>query len=630
LSYLDLPRIHFGGLFFTGPSTINNITTNYEASTKLEDPNHQYIPGVAGWNALGVAQWWMEECSILSGVGPDGTLVTAGDPVIGAAVETPSPATPKQDPSGADIGIAKMVDLDPDQQGRSAVYGIYLFVTLANGAGFSGTLSVPELRQLNPRFAVNLPTSWAAVGVWMGVIENVVWSGDVSGSPLLTGLKAASGNGISVRFIVDLHQNNPANLLTAGDLFCYGRIQGSFGPALPDELAQMLPGRQLVQPPAAATAAPAAAASRRQVPARAAVAARVVALSAAPAPPVWNPAFALVRKTSSGSLLHVDLGASLLLELQKTNPPQANGRYLVSTGFQLGVMNPDTKAFQPFKHGAISFADQYVNHPSQNKNCVLVRNAGIVTFALTAAEAALVKSNPLALAYQGKEVLLEPPTGIWADVSVSSLRLEIGGSSTSAQFQVMVLNFGAPSASSGPPVSAAVQVLAWESPYDPNNNPVPTASTDLTVSISPPNAAGVASVTVGLKTQGNSLPPPRQPLNSVIYFVLLSDAQGNPIGDGAGGNATVSALVWNPFTPPAQTTWADISAVFGAYARLYPGMKSRLDISDQATVAGFIGDLLEHMAAPIEDPAYMPVTRDLQPGKVNMILDWLKQQSSPT
>ena len=44
MSYLDLPRIHFGGLFFTGPNTINNITPNYEASTKLEGPNNQYIP----------------------------------------------------------------------------------------------------------------------------------------------------------------------------------------------------------------------------------------------------------------------------------------------------------------------------------------------------------------------------------------------------------------------------------------------------------------------------------------------------------------------------------------------------------------------------------------------------------
>ncbi len=59
-------------------------------------------------------------------------------------------------------------------------------------------------------------------------------------------------------------------------------------------------------------------------------------------------------------------------------------------------------------------------------------------------------------------------------------------------------------------------------------------------------------------------------------------------------------------------------------------MKSRLDISDQTTVSGFSGDILGHMSAPFEDPAYMPVTRDLQPAKVSMILAWLRQQSGAT
>ena len=68
MSYLDLPRIHFGGLFFTGPNTINNITPNYEASTKLEGPNHQYIPSTSrrwrggmrwGWRSGG---WRSARC----------------------------------------------------------------------------------------------------------------------------------------------------------------------------------------------------------------------------------------------------------------------------------------------------------------------------------------------------------------------------------------------------------------------------------------------------------------------------------------------------------------------------------------------------------------------------------------
>ena len=105
------------------------------------------------------------------------------------------------------------------------MYGIYLFVTLANGAGFSGTLSVPELRQLNPRFAVNLPTSWAAVGTWMGVIQDVVWSGDVRIEKAGTSLDASAELRV-VAIHRRFHQNNPGNLLTAGDLFVTGGFKG--------------------------------------------------------------------------------------------------------------------------------------------------------------------------------------------------------------------------------------------------------------------------------------------------------------------------------------------------------------------------------------------------------------------
>src|SRR5215510_4820478 len=84
MSYLDFPRIHFSGLFFTGPSTINNVTQNYTPSVQLESGPNQYDPKVALWNPMGVAQWWLEECTVLSAVGPAGIAVDPSDPVIGA------------------------------------------------------------------------------------------------------------------------------------------------------------------------------------------------------------------------------------------------------------------------------------------------------------------------------------------------------------------------------------------------------------------------------------------------------------------------------------------------------------------------------------------------------------------
>lgn len=526
-----------------------------------------------------------------------------------------------------------MVDLDPDQQGRSALFGVNLFVTLPNGAGFSGALSVAELRQLNtritpPESAENVG-SWIAIGTWMGVIENVTWTGDISSSPLLVALKAASGNGISVRFAADLHQNSPANLLTPGDLFCYGRMMGSFGPALANELAQVLPGRQLAVPPAPAAPAPApeAAVQLRKTRAREAVVAKAVAKAADPAPPspILSPGFALVRTTASGTLLHMDLSAAFQLALQNTSPMAANGTFLASSGFQAAIYDTATSTYEPVAAGAIDFSQQYVNLPSQNKNCMLVQNAGMVTMPLTAAEAALAKTNPLALLWNGTPVLVEPSTGIWADVSLSSVRLEIGGAATTAQVQVQVLQFGAPYVSTGPPVTATLEALEWVKPPQQDYQLQAVPSADLNISITPPDAAGIATVTLTLNTSGNTLPPPRAPLNSLVYLGNLSDLFGNQISD-TSTSGTISALVWNSFTPPAQPGWGDIAAVFGAYARLYPGMKSRLDISDQATVAGFLGDIYGHMSADVNDPAYMPVTRDLQPAKVQMILSWLKQQ----
>ncbi len=109
MSYLDLPRLHFSGLFFTGPSTINNIIQNFDPTVPLENQAGQFQQN-AGWNALGVAQWWLEECTVLSAVGPNGAPVAGTDSVIGAAVQSPSPKTPMSDGQGGFYDIAKMVD----------------------------------------------------------------------------------------------------------------------------------------------------------------------------------------------------------------------------------------------------------------------------------------------------------------------------------------------------------------------------------------------------------------------------------------------------------------------------------------------------------------------------------------
>lgn len=61
------------------------------------------------------------------------------------------------------------------------------------------------------------------------------------------------------------------------------------------------------------------------------------------------------------------------------------------------------------------------------------------------------------------------------------------------------------------------------------------------------------------------------------------------------------------------------------YMRLYPGMKSILDLEDYTVVQQNAAALQHVLSAAVTDPGHMPVTRDLAPAKVQMVLRWLAQ-----
>src|SRR5689334_19403267 len=99
VSYLDAPRIHFFGGFFANPSTINNDLGNFDLKAPLD----------VSWNPEGAALFRFLDCRVRSAVCADGTILAAvaGDPIAQATVSTA--LSPPQ-------VVAKIVDLDPDQQ----------------------------------------------------------------------------------------------------------------------------------------------------------------------------------------------------------------------------------------------------------------------------------------------------------------------------------------------------------------------------------------------------------------------------------------------------------------------------------------------------------------------------------
>src|SRR5215216_1383865 len=116
MSYLDVPRLHFGGVFIAKPSTLNNTGSNFEPSVTNPFPS---------WNPNGNHFWQFLNCSVKSAFNAGGAV--SGDPILNGAVTSTDQPSP-----------AKLVDLDTEQQLVSQIWGLQIKVALANGDSFVG------------------------------------------------------------------------------------------------------------------------------------------------------------------------------------------------------------------------------------------------------------------------------------------------------------------------------------------------------------------------------------------------------------------------------------------------------------------------------------------------------------
>jgi len=126
MSYLDVPRIHFAGQFFTDPSTVNNDPTHYDPACTKPSP----------WQEpAGQHRFQLRGCTVKSAMGPNGFV--ANDPVVGANVVT----TDQPD-------IARLVDLDVYQQGVPTIHGLQLQIALSGGQSITGNMDPATLNGL--------------------------------------------------------------------------------------------------------------------------------------------------------------------------------------------------------------------------------------------------------------------------------------------------------------------------------------------------------------------------------------------------------------------------------------------------------------------------------------------------
>ena len=88
------------------------------------------------------------------------------------------------------------------------------------------------------------------------------------------------------------------------------------------------------------------------------------------------------------------------------------------------------------------------------------------------------------------------------------------------------------------------------------------------------------------------------------------------------------ALVFDNYTYARPANWVDHAyPVLKQYANLYPVMKPFFDIGNYYAVRDNKDNIAAVMKYPINQPGYMPTTRDLSTAKKNMLLDFLDEKN---
>lgn len=654
MSYLGFPRIHFAGAFFSNPANLNNLIDNYANAT--EGQPLVYDTGTYN-NPNGVAQFYLQDCKVTQIIGTDAKEV-AGDPLLGAAVDTVNPTDRQQAPDGSNYILAKMADVDTDMQFRSELYGLRLFVKTADGYGFEGRIDCPQLRDLFfARGNAGINGMQVASGTWHQRMTVEKWYNPEPKASTIINLLSDNNNMIlDVKLSVDMFQCDPGTEFSVGNRYLYGRLMATIGLVEANAPKQIVPGRRLYSPASFASLQTASSAQSEPLiltKQEAEVAAQSSAITDSGR--LWSNCDAKVASASDGNTY-------LLVDLGPTTRLLSDGTGAFDTGsIELGYLDSSDNftafATQGYmqNNSLVSVTEQLTTYTeltgaNQYRDSVYLTNAGVVQVLLSANEARTIASSRLCIASDGEAALRENQGGYYINFEMAAIRMSPSSTlpDDNQTVAMTVYAYGEPvtaiNGSGQLNVTLQPTVLQYSAGIDGSTQYNDTAIYGVVVSERTDNPGQFAmQVRTGVGLPFASKPTnlteynswKRKPLDSQLCFIL---AQSN--GVLVGENPGISGF---PFIPPVtllfwQNQWVvsdpdwdnNIYPILNCYSILYPGMTSRMDISDQETVESNAKGFSERFGLSTSDPAFMPVVRDMSPQTITMMQTWLSQFYTPT
>lgn len=581
MSYLNNVRLIFHGTFQADVSTVNNDVRHYD-NAHWEDrfQDFQKPDGTENgwWNPIGSGAFRLIGCRISSVHYRDGTSATtaAQDPAVGLTL------------GGANERVAaKLVDLDPQWQMASQIWGLEVRLSGEKEAPLAhGRFLHSAFRDLTFSRIHGSGGDGGASSSFQSVLQGMAWSAEAANSRALRELKdIAASDSLSIRLMTF------AFVYRYGDpRFSLGTVSGAIGPYIENEPKTFVLGRRFV-------------------------AADVKGGQS------WNGINYFSGAVDERSLtLFLDLANALQLA-------DTTGAVRDIGTLRVGVLRDPSLAekaavtasnFQPLGE---------INYRAPNW---LFDTSGIYALRLDPQQLKSALAAPFALAVEqpaGTNLIAirENDNGLFCCADDFVQRIDAPGKSTTAIY----------AAQYGRPLNGAKIALRLQAPRSgvgggdakALNQPqavIPDIGTPPDGLSFPATLISDADGRVDVEIAARALEKaPRGYIDGQIYLISYGiDAEptnAHPQYDFIVVHARES------YDVPAKPAWIpDISPIFTQYGNLYPIMSQRLvDLSDPESIRRNLKILQLAFSLDIDDPNYMPVTRDLSMGKRAAIQRWL-------
>lgn len=587
MSFLHSVRLAFQGTFQADVSTVNNDVRHFDNASfkssyqEFQQPDHHEN---GWWNPTGSGAFRLLGCSVTGAWYGDGTSATTpeADPIIGMLVGGSSDRT-----SG------KIVDVDPQWQLASALWGLDVRLTDGRSPAWLGGRYQPNaFRDLWFSRNPNQRGDRAASATFQSILEGVTWDpGAERASRAIRELRAASAaDRLSIRFATFGYQDD---VRYPG--FTMGTLIGAIGPYLDGEPASFVRGRRFT--PASGFTS-------------------------------WAGITWFTGAIDAGSrTLLLDLSNALQIKDSAGTPVDIGELFI-------GVLKD--RGIQENTPVTPSNFERFAEIPYRSKSW-LQGTGGVFAVTLTEAQLAMCRDSPLAL------VVRSPfnPGAVGVGTDIVAIRESEGGLSVGAE--PTILRVDAPGSVSatiyasryGAPLGDATVRIAQSGPSpgqgggspsnpDPPRAPIPVIGVPVDkIQFSPTvqtGQDGTATLTINASDPGN----PRKYIDGQLYMIdYRLPGQSN---QARSAFDFVVIHVRDPFTVPTNPTWKDVEPILVQYGNLYPIMSKRLvNLASPIDVKANAKILLLAFTRDINDPNYMPVTRDLSENKRLTIVSWLEK-----